>query len=533
VAEDGGGDLADGGCDPACGEGELCQGGVCVAEEVQEADEDGDGVANVRDNCLRVPNPDQADGDGDGLGDACDACPALADPENDPARCAPLPEVEPNDDVLDGDRGWTLPLRVDGNVAAAVDGQPDLDFYTLELEPGQALRITLEMKSDVFWGAMILFGFDFENDSIFRVLTGINFGGQNTREVFISQPGRYSFVVSDIRNLVEPPEGQGGPNFNYTLTIEEFVPEIVDAGSPPFNAQVAFDERLHIWRLPAAGQSFVNVRASGQSFDQNALILPSLAVFDPRQRRALVQTAAEDVAGDQSVEVRALTPGDEDLWLVLDTIQGFGPNATILTVTPGEEGVEGEPNDSPEAAWPMSAPGMLAGRIDSPSFVGNALVADQDYYVFAANTGDFLTLTLEKDRPTGDFDALLELGELSRFGGFTLLGRNDSAGARADRRAPGLLGARRRPLHPARARSGQPHRRPRRGPGRRPLLRLRLARRGGLAGGHRRAGGPIQHHRGGARAGAAGVLPVSLGGGRGDDDHDPGRGRVGAGDARL
>ncbi len=42
-------------------------------------DADGDGVADVLDNCPNRANSTQTDGDGDGLGDACDAYPAQAD----------------------------------------------------------------------------------------------------------------------------------------------------------------------------------------------------------------------------------------------------------------------------------------------------------------------------------------------------------------------------------------------------------------------------------------------------------------------
>jgi hypothetical protein len=41
-------------------------------------DLDGDGVADIDDNCPTVPNADQADVDGDGVGDACDPCPNVA-----------------------------------------------------------------------------------------------------------------------------------------------------------------------------------------------------------------------------------------------------------------------------------------------------------------------------------------------------------------------------------------------------------------------------------------------------------------------
>ena len=54
-------------------------------------DTDSDGVPNVTDNCIFVPNANQADTDGDGLGDACDAPPPVPVPapasSNPQVRC--------------------------------------------------------------------------------------------------------------------------------------------------------------------------------------------------------------------------------------------------------------------------------------------------------------------------------------------------------------------------------------------------------------------------------------------------------------
>jgi hypothetical protein len=49
-----------------------------AVQAAQEADADGDGVANLDDNCRAVANRDQRDGDGDGIGDACDSSQPVA-----------------------------------------------------------------------------------------------------------------------------------------------------------------------------------------------------------------------------------------------------------------------------------------------------------------------------------------------------------------------------------------------------------------------------------------------------------------------
>ena len=72
------------GTDIECSDDSQCPDGSCIngfCEPDAPADRDGDGVADVDDNCPDVGNPDQADLDTDGVGDACDVCVDVADPD--------------------------------------------------------------------------------------------------------------------------------------------------------------------------------------------------------------------------------------------------------------------------------------------------------------------------------------------------------------------------------------------------------------------------------------------------------------------
>lgn len=97
-----------------------------------EADRDGDGVSDARDNCPREPNAGQLDRDGDGLGDACDNCrgeanPGQRDGDGDGVgdacdNCRSERNAEQNDDDGDG-----LGNACDNCAGAANAGQRDTD----------------------------------------------------------------------------------------------------------------------------------------------------------------------------------------------------------------------------------------------------------------------------------------------------------------------------------------------------------------------------------------------------------------------
>ena len=386
-------------------------------------DADSDGVLDDVDNCPDDANTTQTDSDGDGIGDVCDACPTFDDPTNDPATCAPQMEVEPNGDETLGDTEWTLPMIVQGSVGPPIDGQPDVDYYSVELQPGQALRVRLEAHGGDFWGAVIIFGYDITNYNVQRVLTGTNFNTTNTREIFITRPGPYAFLVSDIRNLVAAPEATGGESgYDYLLTVTEFDIEPTGVEELPFATIETFDERLRVYGVEKSLADAIRISAESTSFDPSAFMIPTLSAYDPGARAVLAESNTDTAQETQSASLIALASGEGELWVVLDPVQGFGPNATDVTINGLAADMELEPNDDVTTASPFIVPGEIPGRIDPPVAdpVTNTLRADLDYFVFLAAAGDLLNLELVQ-RPAGnDFDAYLEVGALDEFGYLTI-----------------------------------------------------------------------------------------------------------------
>ncbi len=86
------------------GAGDACDN--CPSPNPDQRDVDNDGVGDICDNCPAHANAGQADGDGDGRGDECDNCPGLSNPtqaDTDGDFIGDLCDICPNDFSNDAD----------------------------------------------------------------------------------------------------------------------------------------------------------------------------------------------------------------------------------------------------------------------------------------------------------------------------------------------------------------------------------------------------------------------------------------------
>jgi putative metal-binding protein/thrombospondin type 3 repeat protein len=174
-----------------------------IDDDAAGADSDGDGVANLCDNCRLAYNPTQADTDHDGAGNACDNCPFLANPgqadldadgrgdecDNCAAEFNPLQDDTDNDRV--GDVCDTCPLvpNPDQN-----DMDHDFEGDACDLDDGLIL-ITLPDAIDVEWQKEA--GFDTFNE--YRGDLGV----LRSTGVYTQDPRTISLAIQNCR-LTDP-----------------------------------------------------------------------------------------------------------------------------------------------------------------------------------------------------------------------------------------------------------------------------------------------------------------------------------------
>jgi hypothetical protein len=406
--------------------------GVDAAPDMAtEVDSDEDGILDADDNCPDVSNPDQLDRDRDDVGDACDNFPNFWDPAN-PAELETLIEdesVQPNNSSIQGEAyGLELPFVVEGEVGEVVDGTGALDFYSFEIDEPTAVILDVS-GSDTYWAGAILFGYDWRNANVQRILLPDEVGEPGDREVWLPVPGKYTVAVSDARNLIPSAVDVGGEDFTYRFSISTIpLPDPEPIQVPSGQVPLTYENRLRVLEFDSTGLDTLQVQANGIGLDENSFHFAAFSLWDVDAGRTLSYSASAQV--DDAGAVRGTTKINElgTTWLIEDHVQRFGTASSNVSITTPSVAREPEtpqqPADERSGDLVWLTPGTsIQGTIGPPRASGpTTLEADVDYYPFAVRRGDAFVVTVTPDAGSS-FLPDIDIGHYADNGGDSIFVR--------------------------------------------------------------------------------------------------------------
>ena len=279
-------------------------------------DDDGDGVADTDDNCVRVANPDQEDADGDGLGDACD----LVDPGVASQRVI---------DMADGESVVFYGEEESDHSGFAVDMTGDIDGDGIHDVLIGALDADTEGTSDSAGEAYLLYGssptrFDeavdlaADADVVWKSTDPAAFVGTSVATGDLDGDGHDEVIIGSFLSSAgaTEPDGAGavyvffgGPRVSFPATLDIDLAEMVLTGDP----NDAAGHRVAAGDFDGDGRDDLIVTAPGASGvgDSRAEAGDAYVVLGAARSDLL---GTRSLSAESDVTIHGGQPGDHTGW---------------------------------------------------------------------------------------------------------------------------------------------------------------------------------------------------------------------------
>lgn len=359
---------------------------------------------------LLLFGPD-SDPDQDGLLGDEDNCPFVHDP-TDTQVCDLGEETEPNEypeeaTILD------LPFAMRGKIGSPIEVEDpdwgeyaltaDLDIFTFYAEAGKMYRFFVITDSDT---DLIPVATVFMEDHFFQRTIGGDEDNHVIIDVFAPYDGEYYLAVTDVRNILDPPENVGGATgYGYSLFGSEIplatLPLQVDGVR--HQRSLAYLGQIEVFEVQLPADVLFTARTFGSALPNESSLatMPRLwGVNEDREVRYGMQMLGPDKS---DARVWYKTPQAGNYLVVMDYRMAFigGENHYELSLTLDDPELEQEENHGYGEAFPFSSPGRVAGDISEPKlaalFEETSLVQDMDYYYFWATAGSLHRLEFQAD----------------------------------------------------------------------------------------------------------------------------------------